>query len=89
MASEKELWDNVKNVMRMGGCSWSGEVETRFNVDTLEEEYKLRLDFVNIDGWFSAKFILAEWKLYQGKLVCLCNINNSIATTVVKTAPEE
>ena len=54
-------WDNDKNVIRMIGPQWTGQVPTRLNLETMEDEFYLHLDFTNVTGWFTKEFILSEW----------------------------
>ena len=62
-AHDRILWDNHKNIMRIGDLSWSGEIQQRWNWRSGEIEYLLKLDFVNVDeGWYSARFIVDEYK---------------------------
>ena len=78
MASELKhmfLW-NHKNVFRITRTSWSGEISTRFDIETMKEEYWLRLDFINFEGWCTEAFILAEIKKFEDQSETEVEVNN-------------
>jgi len=58
--TKKLIWDNNKNVFRITRIGFGGEVPTRYNIETQEEEYWLCLDFVNFEGWCTEAFLWAE-----------------------------
>ena len=77
MPKDPGIWDNRNNAFSFRvGLMFTGEIPTRLNLETQEEEYYLHLDFVNTDGWFTQKFIRNEWNL-RNEATWNNNKNNS------------
>ena len=62
---KKLLLDNFKNSFRMLRIGWSGDVPMQYNIETEKEEYWLRLDFVNFEGWCTEKFLQDELRKFE------------------------
>ena len=54
------FFKNAKNVFRFARTNWAGPVPVRFNIETMKDEYWLRLDFVNFEGWCTEAFLNDE-----------------------------
>ena len=61
------LFMNAKNVFRVARTKWTGHVRHRFNVETMEDEYWLKLDFVNFEGWCTEAFVNDELIKFEVK----------------------